>query len=280
MSIRLKLTLALSAIAATLLISSIISVLEYSRMSTYVSDLIAENIKSINASQKLAQLSNDYNLGILAVVGDETTSRLPDFDQDAFMNRCDSIRRSLTSVKMLPLADSVVYSYSAFMLTSLELQNVISSDFIDSRTWYFDRLQPRYNRLRRDIDNLSGAIYGDLQKNSLTFQRGFYRRQKNSLTFQRGFYRSIIPGIVAVSVGLLLVVMLLFFILTYYVNPLRKMLDGMENYRSYNKKYTYSFEGDDELSELNAGITELIGENQQMRSRVNALRDKLNAKPE
>ena len=44
--------------------------------------------------------------------------------------------------------------------------------------------------------------------------------------------------------------------------------------------YTYSFEGDDELSELNAGITELIGENQQMRSRVNALRDKLNAKPE
>ena len=225
MSIRLKLTLALSAIAATLLISSIISVLEYSRMSTYVSDLIAENIKSINASQKLAQLSNDYNLGILAVVGDETTSRLPDFDQDAFMNRCDSIRRSLTSVKMLPLADSVVYSYSAFMLTSLELQNVISSDFM----------------------------------------------QKNSLTFQRGFYRSIIPGIVAVSVGLLLVVMLLFFILTYYVNPLRKMLDGMENYRSYNKKYTYSFEGDDELSELNAGITELIGENQQMRSRVNAL---------
>ena len=135
MSIRLKLTLALSAIAATLLISSIISVLEYSRMSTYVSDLIAENIKSINASQKLAQLSNDYNLGILAVVGDETTSRLPDFDQDAFMNRCDSIRRSLTSVKMLPLADSVVYSYSAFTLTSLELQNVISSEFIDSRTW-------------------------------------------------------------------------------------------------------------------------------------------------
>ena len=266
MSIRLKLTLALSAIGATLLISSIISVLEYSRMSTYVSDLIAENIKSINAAEKLMQLSNDYNLGILAVVGDETTNRLPDFDQDAFMNRCDSIRRSLSSVKMLPLADSVVYSYTAFMLTSLELQNVISSDFIDTRAWYFDRLQPRYNRLRRDIDNLSGVVYGDLQK--------------NSQTFQRGFYRSIIPGIVAVGVGLLLVFMLLFFILTYYANPLRKMLDGMNNYRAYNKKYSYTFEGDDELSELNAGITELIGENQQMRSRVNAMREKMKAKEE
>ena len=258
--------LALSAIAVVLVVSGVISYVEYRRMSTYVSDMIAEDINSINVAQKLAAATDDYNLQILTVIGDDSLNSLPDFDQDAFMNRCDSIRRSLTSVKMLPLADSVVYSYSAFMLTSLELQNVISSDFIDSRTWYFDRLQPRYNRLRRDIDNLSGAIYGDLQK--------------NSLTFQRGFYRSIIPGIVAVSVGLLLVVMLLFFILTYYVNPLRKMLDGMENYRSYNKKYTYSFEGDDELSELNAGITELIGENQQMRSRVNALRDKLNAKPE
>ena len=262
LSMRWKLTLSLSAIAAILLISGIISVMEYSRMSTYVSDLIAANIKSINASQRLGQLSNDYNLGILAVVGDETSSRLPDFDQEAFAARCDSLRRSLTSVKLLPLADSVVYSYSAFMLTSLELQNVISSDFIDSRTWYFDRLQPRYNRLRRDIDVLSNAVYSDLQK--------------NSLTFQQGFYRSIIPGIVATGVGLLMVVLLLFFLLSFYVRPVGKMLSGLRNYRSFNQKYTYSFDGDDELSELNDGITEIIGENQQMRVRVTDLRKKLN----
>ena len=145
------------------------------------------------------------------------------------------------------------------MLTTLELEDVLLSDFIDSRTWYFERLQPKFNRLRSDIDNLSAGMYNDLKK--------------NSMTFQRGFYRSIIPGIVAVLVGLLLVVMLLFFILAFYVNPIYKMLDSLENYKTYNKKYTYSFDGDDQLSELNEGITELANENQQLRKRLTALRN-------
>jgi len=107
-----------------------------------------------------------------------------------------------------------------------------------------------------------------------------YKRQihsdlvKNSKTFERGFYRSIIPGILAVGVGLLLVVMLLFFVLSYYVKPLNRMLEGLEGYRSYNKKYTCTFDGDDELIRLNEGITELAGENQQLRKRLKDMKTK------
>ena len=133
------------------------------------------------------------------------------------------------------------------------------SDFIDSRTWYFDRLQPKFNRLRGDIDALSAGMYNDLKK--------------NSETFERGFYRSIIPGLVAVLAGLILVVLLLFFILAYYVRPIYKMLAALRDYRSIGKRYTYNFEGDDQLSELNAGISELAGENHQLRKRLTALRN-------
>ena len=83
----------------------------------------------------------------------------------------------------------------------------------------------------------------------------------------------------AVGVGLLLILMLLFFILVYYVNPLYKILDGLNNYRSFNKKYTYTFDGDDQLSELNDGITELVSENQQLRKRVTDMRNKMASKP-
>ena len=258
LSLRGKLVLALSAIAAILLISSIISILEYKRMSTYVSSLIADNINNINVAQKMAEAANDYNLDILAVVGDDKLNKLPDFNREAFLARCDSLRATLSEMSLQPLADSVVYSYSAYMLTSLELPDVLLSDFIDTRTWYFDRLQPRYNRLRNDIDAMSSAIYTDLKR--------------NSATFDRGFYRSIIPGLVAVGVGLLLVLMLLFFLMAYYVNPLYKMLANLNNYRSYNKKYSYTFEGDDQLTELNEGITEITGENQQLRKRISILR--------
>ena len=261
LTLKLKIILSLSSIAVVLLISSIISVMEYRAMSTYVSSLIADNIHSINMAQELSEASNTYNLDILAVIGDDNLNSLPDFDQKAFLAHCDSLKKSLSSVRMVPLADSVLYAYSAYMLMSLEMQEVLKSDFIDSRTWYFDRLQPRYNRLRSAIDKMNSVIYSDLKK--------------NSTNFDRGFYRSIIPGIVAVGVGLLLVLMLMFFILSYYVKPIYKMLDGLNNFRSYNKRYSYTFEGDDQLSELNAGITELASENLQLRKRLANLRNTL-----
>ena len=260
LSMRMKLTLSLSAIAVVLMLSSIISIIEYRRMSNYVSELIADNINSINVAQQLTNVVDEYNLDILTVIGDETISTLPDFDQKAFVAYCDSLKVSMTEKKLLPLADSVLYSYSAYMLTSLELNDVLLSDFIDSRTWYFDRLQPVFGRLREDIDDLSLAIYNDLEQ--------------NSVAFDNGFYRSIIPSAVAVSVGILLVLLLLFFILAYYVKPIYKMLDSLDNYRSFNRKYNYTFEGDDELSDLNAGILELTEENSQMRRRLKEIKSK------
>lgn len=261
LTLKMKLVLSLSSIAVILLVSSFISIMEYSRMSNYVSDLIAANIGSINASQRLANASNAYNLAILAVIGDKSSGRLPELRQEEFLAHCDSLRASLTSEKMMPLADSVLYSYSAFMLTSLELPETLLKDFSEARTWYFDRLQPKYARLRSDIYVLNDAIYNELRK--------------NSATFERGFYRSIIPGAVAVAVGLLMVLLLMFFLIVYYVNPLNRMLTGLENYRSTGAKYTCHFEGDDALGELNRSIREMAGENQQLRKRNKALRTSL-----
>jgi CHASE3 domain sensor protein len=259
LSLRTKMILSLSAIVVVLVLSSVISILEYRRMSNYVSDLIAEDINSINVAQQLANVTDNYNLQILTVIGDESVNSLPDFDQQEFVFYCDSLRSSFTGKKMLPLTDSVLYSYSAYMLTSLELENVIESDFIDSRTWYFDRLQPSFHRLRGYIDDLSEAMYDDLQQ--------------NSEEFDQGFYRSIVPGIVAVGVGVMLVLLLMFFITSYYVNPLIRMLKGLDEYRSMGRRYNYSFEGDDQLSELNDGITELTEENRQYRRRIKQLKD-------
>lgn len=261
LSMKGKLTASLMAIAAVLLISSIISVMEYRRVSSYVSDLIAQNINNVNVSRRLAEATNRYNLDILTVIGDDSLNSLPDFDADAFMVRCDSLRSSLSVKGLQPLADSVEYSYAAYMLTARELPEVLKSDFIDSRSWYFDRLQPRYNRLQQDIDDLSSAIYKDLSA--------------NSLDFDRGFYRSIIPGIVAVGVGLLLILMLLFYLIVYYANPLYKMLRELNAYRSFNKKYSYEFDGDDQLAELNRGITEITDDNQTLRTRIADLRKRV-----
>ena len=259
LSLRTKMVLSLSAIAVVLIVSGIISIVEYRRMSNYVSDMIAEDINSINVAQKLAAVTDAYNLQILTVIGDDSVNSLPDFDQQGFVSYCDSLRSIFSVENVLPLTDSVLYSYAAYMLTSLELEQVIQSDFIDSRTWYFERLQPSFQRLNGDIDRLSQAMYADLQE--------------NSEDFDRGFYRSIIPGIVAVAVGVILVLLLMFFITSFYVKPLNKMLEGLDEYRSMGRRYNYSFDGDDELVELNEGITELTEENRQYRRRIKLLKE-------
>lgn len=258
LSVRMKITLSLSAIAVVLLLSSIISVLEYRRMSNYVSELIAEDIRNINAAQHLVNAVDNYNLQLLAVIGDDSLHSVPNFATDEFLNYCDSLRASLSGGTMIPLADSVVYAYSAYMVASLELEDVLESNFIDTRDWYFNRLQPLFGRLRGYIDNLGSAMYTDLRH--------------NSENFDSGFYRSIIPGTVAVAVGIILVFLLLFYILAYYISPLYRMVDSLKNYLQFRHRYTYTFDGNDQLSDLNSQITELTEENRQLRRRNSELK--------
>ena len=260
LSLRMKLTLALSAIAVVLLMSSIISVLEYRRMSNYVSDMIADNVRNIHVTQQLVDAVDTYNLQLLAVIGDDKLSSLPDFDRGAFLSHCDSLKESLGSARTVPLADSVIYAYSAYMLASLELEDVLESDFINTRDWYFERLQPIFGRMRGYLQRLGNSMYEELAQ--------------NSRNFDSGFFRSIIPGIVAVSVGILLVFMLLFYMLVYYVKPIYGMRDYLQNYLSYRRRYGFTFDGNDQLADLNNSITDLTEENRQLRRRIADLKEK------
>lgn len=260
LSMRSKMVISLSLIAAVLLISSAISILEYRRMSNYVSELIEDNIRSINLTQALSSAVDNYNLGILKVIGDDSVSSLPDFDQDKFVADCDSLKNAIAArAAILPLADSVLCSYNAYMEASMEVTDVIKSDFINSREWYFESLQPVYGQLRGDIDDLSNEIFIDLQA--------------NSAAFDEGFGRSIIPGAVAIAMGIILVLLLMFFISVYYVGPIYKMLDELDNYISFARKYDYTFDGDDELSRLNEAITEITEENRLLRLRLKKLKE-------
>lgn len=251
MSMRAKLVLGTLSIAVVLLVACFISVMEYTKMSDYVSSLIAEDIESINEAGKLADMCDEYNMQILSIIGEDDASlKLPEFDDAAFRAHCAKLAR----------ADSVMYSYAAYMLTSQELEDVIESDFINTRTWYYERLQPKFRRLHSDFNVLTESIHDDLMR--------------NSATFEDGFYRSIVPGIVAVAAGLLLLLMFMLFLLADYVNPIYKMLDNLKAYRSSDKKYSYKFDGDDQLSELNSGIEEIADENQILHKRIAELRKK------
>ena len=258
-SMRKKLFSSLGSLAMILLLSSVISILEYRRMSDYVSELIASNIKSINLSQKLADITQEYNDQMLAVVVQNDISLMPDFNLAYFNAQSDSLRSSFTSSKMLPKVDSVVMSFDAFMKTSLKFDEVFLADSVDTGEWFFGSLQPRYTKLRQDLASLNEVIHEELKH--------------NSADFDAGFYRSIIPGVVSVGAGLLLILLLLYFTMVYYVRPIYRMSDGIDAYRLSSRRYLYEFDGDDQLANINTGLTEIIDENVELKRRVKSLRD-------
>ena len=80
-SLRKKLFYSLGSLAMILLVSGLITIIEYRRMSDYVSELIADNIHSINLSQRLSDLTQEYNHQMLAVVVQNDISLMPDFTE-------------------------------------------------------------------------------------------------------------------------------------------------------------------------------------------------------
>lgn len=254
-----KLFFSLGSLAMILLLSSIISILEYRRMSDYVSELIASNIKSINLSHKLADITQEYHQQMLAVVVQNDISQMPDFNLTYFNAQSDSLRNSFTSEKMIPKVDSVVASFDAFMKTSLKFDEVFLADTVNTGQWFFGSLQPRYIKLRQDLTSLTEVIHEELKR--------------NSSDFDAGFYRSIMPGVVAIAAGLILIVLLFYFIMVYYVKPIYRMSDGIDAYRLSGRRHLYEFDGDDQLVNINNGLVEVMDENVEMKRRVKHLRD-------
>ena len=258
-SLSRKVFLSLGSIAAILLLSGVISILEYRRMSTYVSDLIAANIKSITLSQKLSDLTDEYNHQMLSVVVQNDISKMPEFNLEYFNAQADSLKESFTSKRALPMVDSVSLSFNRFMETSLRFDEVFLADNVDTGEWFFGTLQSCYNKFRHDIGVLNEMIHEELTS--------------NSADFDAGFYRSIIPGVVSVGAGLILVFLLLYFTIANYVHPIYRISDGIDAYRKTGRRHVYTFDGDDQLANINEGVTDIIEENLELKKRVKALKE-------
>ena len=148
------------------------------------------------------------------------------------------------------------------MSTSLKFDEIFLADNVDTGEWFFGTLQPAFNEFRQDMAVLNDMIHQELVR--------------NSADFDAGFYRSIIPGVVSVGAGLLLVFLLLYFMMSNYVRPIYRISDGIDNYRKSGRRHGFEFDGDDQLANINNGVTELIEENIELKKRVKALKEDRN----
>lgn len=254
---RSRLVISLVSIIVILGLSVVISLIEYRNVSDKLGD-IAGNTKAINDLRSSINTLETYNLDILSCVGDESTDNIPVFDREGFASSLEAIADDPANRMSKTAADSVMLLLDEYLDLASELETVIVADFVDSRMWYFETLKPSHDRLLYFLAAQSADLTTVLND--------------ASSVFDNGMYRAIVPGIVAVCVTILLLLILGFFMIRTYVNPLCRMVDSLNAYRNNDKKYNLRFDGDDQLASLNEGISELAEENRQLRIRVKSLR--------
>ncbi|MDO4735634.1 MAG: hypothetical protein Q4B21_01250, partial [Bacteroidia bacterium] len=116
--------------------------------------------------------------------------------------------------------------------------------------WYFERLYPVYMKLRDYIQQLN-----DVSQDALV---------KNYQELNQTFYRSMMPGVVAVSVGMILVFLFYYYINYYLLTPILSVIKGVKNFVQYKKSYTVEINSQDELNELNENVKQLVEINKKL----------------
>jgi len=261
MGIKGKALLGCIVLGVVLFISSIISMFEFSSMNDYVTQVIAENIKSIDASRELLSTAEKHNLSLLYGLSGNYADIESDNDA-ALATTFADLRNTFINEKEKVAADSVLYAYAAYMQVVREAPVVWEDGPFERRDWYFNRLQPIYLKLREYIQNLNYVSQDTLIE--------------NSISLQDNFYRSMMPPMVCFLLGLLLVMLFNYYLNYYIINPLLKVTKGIKGYRKFNKPYNVNLDNEaDELADLNEAVEDMVDLNHSYKQQIQDLKAKL-----
>ncbi|MEF9987035.1 MAG: hypothetical protein RSC28_05495 [Bacteroidales bacterium] len=251
MGIRKKISLGFVVIGTVLLLSSLIAIYELISMRKSVSSLITDNIASINTSRLLLEVTDEYNFKLLKGMGADSAATIPDLKSDVrFSDYLNEVKGKFTTEQERNVADSVLYAYTAYIHIMNEAPYVWLEDYQGRRNWYFNKLYPVYMKLRTYIQSLT-----EVSQKALA---------ENSQNLSESFYRSIMPGVVAVSIGIVLVFLFNYFINFYFIRPILLISRGIGSYLQYRKSYNVKIDNDDELKDLSNNVKELIDTNKNL----------------
>ena len=255
MGIKRKVLLGCIVLALILLISSSISMFEFTRMNDHVTELISDNTKSIEISRELLAKAEEYNLRLMhLVVGEVAEESIEVINDDEFISFFSDMKESFVTEQDKANADSVMYAFAAYMYVVREASDIwlISKDDI-RKEWYFNRLQPVYGKLKAYIEKLTNDSQDALIR--------------NSQSLQDNFYRSLMPGLISALLGFMMVLLFNYYLNHYLINPLLKISRGIKGYLSLNKNYDVRIESNDEIAELNDRVKDIIDINKSAKKR-------------
>lgn len=245
-------------IGIVLFFAGTVSIFEYTRTNRYVADVITDNINSINTSRELLYVTEAYNADLMyeLVISDsaDSVSNFSAFRDDRLITSLETLRDRFTDPREIAAADSVVYAYVAYMQVASEAEEIWNNDYDVRSEWFFNRLQPIHLEFRRYLTQLAQVCQETLTE--------------NSSDLQARFYRGLMPGVISGIFGIILVMFLNYYLRYYMINPILRITGAIKKYRQFGKDYEVKVDSEDEISELNDVVRDIVDLNQSYRKQL------------
>lgn len=237
---RRKILTAFSALGLLLFFAGVVSYLELNRLSEKTKNLLESSSSVMDVSKRMLDAVQDQNTSLLQMIAKGATENDSLFIV-ARANFEKALSEATITVRDLSELDSIYTACDSYneVVDSYQWQGTAKD--ID---WFANVYKSSYYQLTRAIKE-----YMTVSQNSLA-------RRAESL--ENNAYRAITPGILALGVAILILLMLYFLLDLYYFKPFSKMNKSLRGYITSRIPFNVKIEGKDEVLELKESIETLI----------------------
>lgn len=244
-TIRRKISIGFVALGIILVGSGAISIGEMRRLQNASKNVLTEgNNHSVVATRMLDALQKQ-NSAVLEMI--MTSDTVP---SKSYLEGAEEFRQVLESVAHK--GDVAAIEKANTEYRELVSQHKHSLDESDEKQWYMDSYMAAYYTLDRAIKEYFVVVPEEVMTARMS-------------SLEKSVYKTITPSILTQIVALLVVLMLYFFVDTYYTKPVVKINRGVKNYIKNTIPYRVKIEEKSELMELNNSIIELVENNKKLK---------------
>lgn len=234
-----------------LLLAGVISITEVIRIGHSTQEMVNENYKSINLSDKMLESIESENTGIILMLAGQQNR-----GKEIILKSDSSFREAFAQMIVLPhyahikdLIDSTNLAYQTF------IRDWFTSPVHDLKT-----SEQTLTELTTDLTSIKTLI----RKIQFVQQN---ETNKKAADIENNARRAAMPGIVAVISAVLFALIFNYFINYYFISPLLKITRGVENTLKYNSSFTVEVETKDEMAKLKDAIQNYIASHQYLNKR-------------
>lgn len=240
-TIRKKISAGFIAVSFVLFCAVVLNMFELKRMSFKAEEFINLSNQSTECATRMLDALQKQNIAVLnmLMVGDSIPS-------SEFTTGSMELRSVILETRNISPNNAALDSIETSLFKYHETidHHVFSNTDTEEQSWFM-------NTYIKDYYSLDSAI-----KTYMTSSKSSVSRRISEL--EDNVYKTITPSVLTLLIAVIILLMFFFFIDTYYTKPVRRISTALDNTLKTRAPYQVKIEDQNEISQLNDNITELV----------------------